>query len=79
MKSTAKSGANLARPRALRARLWLRSWPRLWLFGAAALALSCTACKRADEGARPQTQDSSSSQMSAPAGAQPAPASGPKS
>lgn len=71
MKSTAKSGANLARPRA-------RSWPRLWLLGAAALALGCTACKRADEGARPQTQNSPGSQMSAPAGAQAAPASGPK-
>ncbi|MCX5541363.1 hypothetical protein M3A49_17970 [Paraburkholderia sp. CNPSo 3076] len=71
MKSTAKSGANLARPRA-------RSWPRLWLLGAAALALGCTACKRADEGARPQTQDALGSQISAPAGAQVAPASGPK-
>ncbi|HKR39314.1 MAG TPA: hypothetical protein VJU59_06440 [Paraburkholderia sp.] len=75
MKSTVKSGANLARPRA---RLWLRSWPRVWLLGAAALALGCTACKRADEGARPQTQDASTSQMSAPVGAQAAPASGPK-
>ncbi|MEM5310580.1 hypothetical protein [Paraburkholderia sp. JHI869] len=52
----------------------------VWLLGAVALALGCTACKRVNEGEHPQTLDSSSSsQMSAPAGAQATPASGPKS
>ncbi|MBB2926149.1 hypothetical protein [Paraburkholderia silvatlantica] len=71
MKSTGKSAANPGRRRA-------HSWLRWWLPGVAALALGCAACKRADEGARPQTTDASTSQMSAPAGAQMAPASGPK-
>ncbi len=71
MKSIAKSAASPGRPRA-------RSWLLLWLPGALALAFGCTACKRADEGARPQTVNASSSQMPAPAGAQMAPASTPK-